>query len=37
MVSFIDFGEIAFSEHVGELEDIILDFFADGFVALQSL
>lgn len=30
MLSLVDFGEVALSEEVGELEDIILDFFIDG-------
>lgn len=29
MMGFVNFGEIAFTEQVGELENIVLNFFAD--------
>lgn len=29
MMSFVNFGEIAFAQQVSELENIVLDFFAD--------
>ena len=32
MLSLVDFGEIALSEEVGELEDVVLYFFVDGCV-----
>ena len=30
MMGFVHFGEVALSQEVGELEDIVLDLFVDG-------
>ena len=32
MVCFIDFGEVTLPKHIWKFEDIILYFFADGFI-----
>jgi hypothetical protein len=30
-MGFVDLGEVALAEHVGKLEDVVLDLFACGF------
>ena len=32
MLCLVDFGEVALSEEVGKLEDVVLNFFVDGSV-----